>query len=314
MTTRNTSKSYSAFGQLRWKIVPELELAAGARYTHDKKNMVLLVTQNNLATATGLNSLPEGVPLPVSYKGNNVSPDVTLTWKPSPDQTVYAGYKTGDGMDPVLYAQFPIVEELSSALGFQVYGMREFEADDALATAASQLELEPSVTRVVIASPDKDLCQCVARERVVTWDRIRERTFDEAGVMERLGVPPASVPDYLALVGDSADGFPGVPRWGEKSARALLARYGQLEHIPDSADDWDVSVRGARSLAESLARHRKDAELFRVLATLRRDVPLDASLEAIRWRAPERNELESVLGRYGASGDELQGLAALLLG
>lgn len=227
---------------------------------------------------------------------------------------LYAGYKTGDGMDPVLYAQFPIVEELSSALGFQVYGMREFEADDALATAASQLELEPSVTRVVIASPDKDLCQCVARERVVTWDRIRERTFDEAGVMERLGVPPASVPDYLALVGDSADGFPGVPRWGEKSARALLARYGQLEHIPDSADDWDVSVRGARSLAESLARHRKDAELFRVLATLRRDVPLDASLEAIRWRAPERNELESVLGRYGASGDELQGLAALLLG
>lgn len=227
---------------------------------------------------------------------------------------LYAGYKTGDGMDPVLYAQFPIVEELSNALGFKVYGMREFEADDALATAASRLELEPSVTRVVIASPDKDLCQCVVRERVVTWDRIRERTFDESGVMERLGVPPASVPDYLALVGDSADGFPGVPRWGEKSARALLARYAHLEHIPDSADDWDVSVRGARALAESLARHRKDAELFRVLATLRRDVPLDASLEAIRWRAPERNELESVLGRYGASGDELQGLAALLLG
>lgn len=227
---------------------------------------------------------------------------------------LYAGYKTGEGMDPVLYAQFPIVEELASALGFTVWGMREFEADDALATAAAALADEPLVTRVVIASPDKDLCQCVTGERVVTWDRIRERTFDEAGVLSRLGVPPLSVPDYLALVGDSADGFPGVPRWGEKSARAVLARYGHLEQIPRSSDDWEVEVRGARALAESLSAHRADAELFRVLATLRRDVPLDASLGAMRRRAPQKSELESILGRHGARGDELQGLVSLLLG
>jgi 5'-3' exonuclease len=212
---------------------------------------------------------------------------------------LFAGYKTGEGIDPDLWAQFPLAEDASRALGVVTWPMVELEADDALATAAARLAGDPAVAQVVIVSPDKDLFQCVTGTRVVTCDRFREVVRGEAGVQEKLGVSPASVPDYLALVGDAADGLPGVPRWGAKSAAAVLARYGHLEAIPDDAAAWDVKVRGARALAASLAEHRQEALLYRRLATLRTDAPIDASLAALRWNGPDRPALEALCDAIG---------------
>jgi 5'-3' exonuclease len=199
---------------------------------------------------------------------------------------LFSGYKTSEGVPTDLLAQFHPAEDAVRERGVVVWPMVEFEADDALATAAARFAALPEVEQVVICSPDKDLAQCVRGERVVTLDRIRGRWLDEQGVTLKFGVPPASIPDWLALVGDDADGIPGVPRWGAKSAAALLARYGRLEAIPEWERDWDVSVRGASALAESLRAHRQEVGLYRTLAKLRTDVPLAESLEDLRPRRP----------------------------
>ena len=214
---------------------------------------------------------------------------------------LWPGYKTGAGIEPALLAQFPLVEEALVALGVTVWGMVEVEADDALATAAARAAADPRVERVVVCTPDKDLAQCVVDARVVQLDRRTGRVRDAEGVRERFGVPPASIPDFLALVGDAADGFPGLPRWGAKGAAAVLARYGRLERIPDAAADWDVAVRGAARLAETLRAGRADAELFRHLATLRDDVPgvLEDGPQALEWRGPG-DGLEEVCRRIDA--------------
>ncbi len=199
---------------------------------------------------------------------------------------LFAGYKTGDGMDPALYGQFPLAERAAAALGMAVWPMIDFEADDALATAAAHLAADPAFTRVVIATPDKDLCQCVVGDRVVTWDRMRDRWFDEAGVRERLGVAPASVPDLLGLVGDDADGIPGLPRWGSRSAAQVLTRYPHLEQIPRDGV-WEVPVRGAAKLAEILTQRWDDAVLYRTLATLRTDAPIACAPAALAWHGAD---------------------------
>jgi 5'-3' exonuclease len=212
--------------------------------------------------------------------------------------TMYAGYKTGAGVEPELLAQFPLAEEAVSALGVVVWPMVEFEADDALATATMRFKDTQAVEQVVICSPDKDLAQLVSGSRIVCWDRRREIVLDEAGVLEKFGVGPQSIPDWLALVGDSADGYPGVPGWGAKSASALLSRYGHLESIPDDPQDWGLGAGRAARLAESLAQHRQDALLYRQLATLRTDVPLQETLDDLEWRGA-RSELKEVCHRLG---------------
>ena len=211
---------------------------------------------------------------------------------------LFHGYKTGDGLPAELTLQFPLAERALAAMGIVVWGMVEFEADDALATAAHVLNGEPRVTQIRICSPDKDLAQCVVGERVVAFDRMRERVLDEAGVLEKFGVAPSSIPDWLALVGDTADGIPGIPRWGAKGAATVLRRYASIMAIPDDAADWDVPIRGAATLAQNLATARAEANLYQTLATLRRDVPLDASLEALAWRGPSA-ELATVLDELG---------------
>ena len=196
---------------------------------------------------------------------------------------LFAGYKTGEGVPGDLLAQFHPAEDAVRALGLVVWPMVEFEADDALATGAFRYAAIPEVEQVVVCSPDKDLAQCVRGTRVVTFDRMRRRLFDEGGVEEKFGVPPTSIPDWLALVGDDADGIPGVPRFGAKSASAVLARYHTLEAIPDAEREWNVVVRGAAALAASLRAHREEARLYRTLATLRTDVPLAEGLEDLRY-------------------------------
>jgi 5'-3' exonuclease len=177
--------------------------------------------------------------------------------------------------------------------------MIEFECDDALATAAERFKSAPLVERVVICSPDKDLAQCVDGERVVCFDRMRRKRLDARGVVEKFGVHPKSIPDWLALVGDSADGYPGVPRWGAKSAAAVLGAYEQLEQIPADAAAWRVPVRGAAALAASLSSHRTEAFLFRRLATLRTDVPLTESLDDLRWRGADSAALAALAAQWG---------------
>lgn len=204
---------------------------------------------------------------------------------------LFPGYKTGAGIEPSLYAQFPLAEELTRALGIVTWPMIEFEADDAIAAFAARAAALPEVTQVVICSPDKDLAQCVQGSRVVLLDRMRSKITDEPGVHEKFGVGPASIPDWLALVGDTADGIPGIPRWGAKSAGAVLAEYKHIEHIPDDANTWRVKVRGAQALASSLAGARPAAELYRTLARLRFDVPLTEQLEDLRWRGPDMSRL-----------------------
>jgi len=207
---------------------------------------------------------------------------------------LFTGYKTGVGIDPDLWGQFELAERVCAALGIVVWPMVEFEADDALATAAFRFAQAAEVEQVSIASPDKDLAQCVVGTRVVCLDRMRKKLLDEAGVNEKFGVTPAQIPDYLALVGDSADGIPGVPRWGAKSAAAVLREYGSIDAIPDSATSWRVAVRGAAALAESLAERRADALLYKRLATLRVDVPLSENLEDLRYRGAPRAALEAL--------------------
>ena len=186
-------------------------------------------------------------------------------------------------------------------MGLVVWPMVEFEADDTLATAAARFAADARVEQVVIASPDKDLTQCVRGTRVVCADRMRRSTLDEAGVTAKFGVPPASIADWLALVGDTADGYPGLPRWGAKSAATVLARWRHLEGIPDDAATWDVKVRGADSLATTLRAGRADAALFKRLATLRTDVPLGENLDDLRWRGVQRDALAALCAEIGDS-------------
>lgn len=199
---------------------------------------------------------------------------------------LWPGYKTGEGIDPALWAQFPLLEEGLRAWGLTVWPMVDVEADDALASAAAKAARDPRVEQVVICSPDKDLAQCVRGTRVVQLDRVRRTTRDEDGIVAKFGVPPASIPDYLALVGDSSDGFPGLPGWGPKSAAAVLARFRHIDAIPDDPAAWGVDVARARSLAATLVRDRGLARLFRQLATLRLDVPVFASVDELAWQGP----------------------------
>ncbi|MCC7063919.1 MAG: flap endonuclease [Planctomycetes bacterium] len=197
---------------------------------------------------------------------------------------LFAGYKTGEGMDPVLHQQFELVERAVRALGIPVWSMVEFEADDALASGAVRYGADPRVERVLLCTPDKDLAQMVCGERIVGFDRRKRAVLDEPGVHTKFGVGPASIPDLLALIGDEQDGIPGLPKWGAKSAALVLAHYQHLEAIPDDAAAWTVVVRGAAGLAASLREARGDAMLYRRLATLRTDVPLAEDLDALRWR------------------------------
>ena len=200
---------------------------------------------------------------------------------------LWAGYKTGAGVPDDLRVQFTPLETTLAACGFLVWPTVEVEADDALAAAARVADADPAVRRVLIATPDKDLAQCVRGDRVVQWDRRRDLVRTDRDVVDRYGVPPSSIPHWLALVGDAADGFPGVPGWGAKSAAIVLARYGTIDAIPPDDRDWEVTVRGAKRLAASLADHRADARLFLRLATLRDDAPvLPGGVEQLRWRGP----------------------------
>lgn len=207
---------------------------------------------------------------------------------------LFAGYKTGEGIDPDLYSQFELAERAVAAFGITVWSMIDFEADDALASGAALYGQAPGVEQVVLCSPDKDLAQCVQEARIVTFDRQRKVLLDEPGVIAKFGVSPASIPDLLALVGDTADGIPGVPRWGMKSAAALLAAYGHLEAIPDDPGRWKIKVRGAEALADSLAKNRAAAALYKTLATLRFDVPLTETLADLAWLGAERSALQIV--------------------
>lgn len=204
---------------------------------------------------------------------------------------LFEGYKTGAGIDANLLAQFPLAEQASRAIGLATWSMIDFEADDALATMAHRAAQDGRVGKVLIASPDKDLCQCVQGTRVVAWDRKKQLAMDADGVRAKHGVSPASIPDYLALVGDTADGIPGVPRWGEKGAAAVLSHYHHIESIPRDAKDWPFALRGKESLAEQLTQHLEAAKLYRVLATLRVDVPLETDVDALAWRPLDREAL-----------------------
>ncbi len=200
---------------------------------------------------------------------------------------LYTGYKTSEGVDPDLLAQFSLAEEAVSALGVVVWSMVEFEADDALGTAVKRFGTSKSVEQILIGSPDKDLAQLVSGSRIVCWDRRKDVIIDETGVREKFGVLPESMPDWLALVGDSADGYPGIPGWGAKSASAVLAHYRHMEAIPDDPTKWQVpsiSAGRAASLAESLAQRREEAKLYKQLATIRQDVPLQEKLNELKWQ------------------------------
>ena len=197
---------------------------------------------------------------------------------------LWPGYKTGEGIEPALLAQFPILEEELRSAGFLVWPMVEFEADDALAAGAAAAARDARVDQVIICTPDKDLAQCVRGKRVVQLDRRTRVTRDEAGVIQKFGVAPESIPDYLALVGDAADGFPGLPGWGAKSTAAVLAKFRHIEAIPESADDWHVNAANARSLARTLVSEREMALLFRTLATLRTDIALFDDVDELRFQ------------------------------
>jgi 5'-3' exonuclease len=214
---------------------------------------------------------------------------------------LFPGYKTGDGVEASLLAQFPLAERAVAALGIVVWPMVDFEADDALATAASRFRDQPGVEQVVICSPDKDLAQAVCGVSVVCWDRRRDIVLDEEGVLKKFGVRPHSIPDWLALVGDAADGLPGIPAWGAKSAAAVLWRFDHLEAIPEDPRELGLSLGRAYRLAESLAAHREEAFLYRRLATLRDDVPLAEGLADLEWRGA-RAELEAVCRELGDEG------------
>lgn len=221
----------------------------------------------------------------------------------------WAGYKDGSGIDPTLRSQFDLLEDALVAMGVVVWPMVEWEADDALASAAAVAAAEDAVEQVIICTPDKDLGQCVRGSRVVQLDRRKRQVLDAAGIRAKFGVPPESIPDWLALVGDSADGFPGLPGWGAKSAAAVLARYLTLEAIPAHGHQWDVDVRSARTLAATLADHRDLALLFRELATLVTEPPVLADVAQLRWSGPT-DRFAELCRELGA--DDLAGRAARL--
>jgi len=215
---------------------------------------------------------------------------------------LWPGYKTGEGIEAELLAQFPLLEEVLSAAGIVVWPMVEFEADDALAAGAVIAAQDKRVEQVIICTPDKDLAQCVRGARIVQLNRRTGVTYDEAGVIQKFGVSPLSIPDYLALVGDSADGYPGLPGWGAKSSAAVLAKFAHLESIPIESHEWRVNVTNAGSLAATLSRERDRALLFRTLATLRTDIALFDNVDELRWTGPTSNfvtiaeRLDAVVG------------------
>ena len=215
---------------------------------------------------------------------------------------LWPGYKTGEGIPPDLLAQFPLLEEMLSALGVAVWPMVEYEADDALAAAAAKAAADPRVDRVLICTPDKDLAQAVRGTRVLQMDRRKRTVRDEAGVIARFGVTPASIPDYLALVGDAADGYPGLPGWGSKSAAAVLAKFEHLEAIPPDAGAWSVNAARAGALAATLEQQRDRALLFRNLATLRTNIVLFDTVDELCWTGPTP--------AFAARAAELEGLVA----
>ncbi len=218
---------------------------------------------------------------------------------------MWPGYKDGSGIEPELLAQFHPLEDALRAVGIVVWPMVEYEADDALAAGAAMALADTRVERVLICTPDKDLAQCVVADRVVQLDRRKRLIIDRDGVVAKFGIEPESIPDYLGLVGDSADGFPGLPGWGAKSAGTVLGRYGYLEEIPAAVEDWDVTVRGAVKLAATLRDHMDDALLFRRLATLDTKAPVSAGVDELAWNGPvdgwrgvlEGLGLESVISR-----------------
>jgi 5''-3'' exonuclease (including N-terminal domain of PolI) len=199
---------------------------------------------------------------------------------------LWPGYKTGEGIEPDLWAQFPLLEQVLAAAGIIVWPMVEFEADDALAAAAAVADRDERVERVIICTPDKDLAQCVRGRRIVQLNRRTRVTIDEAGVIQKFGVVPASIPDYLALVGDAADGYPGLRGWGAKSSSAVLSKFGHLESIPADWREWHVNVANASALSDTLFREREQALLFRTLATLRTDIDLFDDVDELRWKGP----------------------------
>ena len=212
---------------------------------------------------------------------------------------MFDGYKTGEGTPEDLLTQFELAERAVEALGVLVWPMIEYEADDALATAAAYCTRLSEVEQVVICSPDKDLAQMVQGDSVVCFDRRRETVMGETGVVEKFGVSPSSIPDLLALTGDAADGIPGIPKWGAKTSAQLLARYGHIEDIPHDAADWEVKVRGAAAAAESLNAHASEARLYKDLTTLRTDVPIDASLAALEWKGVDREKYQALCEDLG---------------
>jgi 5'-3' exonuclease len=214
---------------------------------------------------------------------------------------LYPGYKTSEGVAPDLLSQFPILEEALDAMGVVVWPMVEFEADDALASSAGKAAKDPNVEKVFIATPDKDLAQCVIGTRVVQLDRRREIVRDETGVIEKFGVKPTSIPDYLAVVGDSADGYPGLSGWGVKAAGLVFSQYPHLENIPRDWQQWSRSIKKARGLSESLFNNWNEALLFRTLATLRLDAPVFDTVDDLRWRGP-RGGFENLCQRLKLPG------------
>ncbi len=216
---------------------------------------------------------------------------------------LWPGYKTGEGIEPDLLAQFPLLEDVLSAAGVVVWPMVEFEADDALAAAAVAAAGDARVESVIICTPDKDLAQCVRGTRIVQLNRRTRVTLDEAGVMKKFGVSPESIPDYLALVGDAADGYPGLPGWGAKSSAAVLAKFMHLESIPADYREWHVNAVNASGLAATLSREQQSALLFRTLATLRSDIVVFDNVDQLRWNGPTP-AFDSLAARIGAAPTE----------
>ena len=212
---------------------------------------------------------------------------------------MFDGYKTGEGIEPDLFAQFPLVERAALALGLVVWPMVKFEADDALAAAAAKFSELDEVEQILICTPDKDLAQCVMGDRIVCYDRRKKLVLNQEGVKEKFGVSPESIPDYLALVGDTADGIPGIPRWGAKGSATVLARYKHLENIPPHASSWDIKVRGAETLATNLRTQAEDAKLYRQLATLRLDAPIPQSLDEMKWQGVDTERLQALCDELG---------------
>ena len=219
---------------------------------------------------------------------------------------LWDGYKTSEGIEPDLLAQFPVLEEVLAAAGMVVWPMVEFEADDALAAGAALAVQDSRVERVVICTPDKDLAQCVSGTRIVQLNRRTNAIMDEAGVVQKFGVPPESIPDYLALVGDSADGYPGLKGWGAKSSAAVLAKFRHLEAIPADSKEWFVNAANASALAARLVREREQALLFRTLATLRTDIPLFENVDQLRWAGPTP-EFDGIAAQLDAARTQVTG-------